>query len=195
METASEEVTGMIFMSKWSSQTLCAGAELGVFDFLSRDRVRTASEVAAETGLDPALLYRLLRALASIGLLNEMPGRQFNLTERGAVLRTDAPGSLRYMAMLEGGPEHWAIWKHVPAMAGDMFKEVPSHADVYSLKMILHDWNDSECTQILQTIRHRAKPDGRIFIVEHIVPGPSESHFSKLFDIHMMCWGHRSGTH
>jgi len=116
METASEEVTGMIFMSKWSSQTLCAGAELGVFDFLSRDRMRTASEVAAETGLDPALLYRLLRALASIGLLNEMPGHQFNLTERGAVLRTDAPGSLRYMAMLEGGPEHWAIWKHVPAM-------------------------------------------------------------------------------
>ena len=303
MKTASEEVTGMIFMSKWSSQTLCAGAELGVFDFLSRDRMRTASEVAAETGLDPALLYRLLRALASIGLLNEMPGHQFNLTERGAVLRTDAPGSLRYMAMLEGGPEHWAIWKHVPAMvregrqnafmreygkiafdharanpygygavfgramsgfsaiqsawalealrdydfsavagwcdvggghghmmcsflstyphlsgtvldlpeviaekdqlwagklglekrcryvAGDMFKEVPSDADVYSLKMILHDWNDSECTQILQTIRHRAKPDGRIFIVEHIVPGPSESHFSKLFDIHMMCWG------
>jgi ubiquinone/menaquinone biosynthesis C-methylase UbiE len=74
-------------------------------------------------------------------------------------------------------------------VAADMFKEVPSEADVYSLKMILHDWNDSECTQILQTIRRRAKPDGRIFIVEHIVPGPSESHFSKLFDIHMMCWG------
>jgi hypothetical protein len=25
--------------------------------------------------------------------------------------------------------------------------------------------------------------------VEHIVPGLSESHFSKPFDIHMMCWG------
>lgn len=74
-------------------------------------------------------------------------------------------------------------------VAADMFKGVPGDADVYSLKMILHDWNDSECTQILQTIRRRAKPDGRIFIVEHIVPGPSESHFSKLFDIHMMCWG------
>jgi hypothetical protein len=70
-----------------------------------------------------------------------------------------------------------------------MFAEVPTDADVYSLKMILHDWNDSECTQILQTIRRRAKPDGRVFIIEHIVPGPSESHFSKLFDIHMMCWG------
>jgi hypothetical protein len=73
-------------------------------------------------------------------------------------------------------------------VAGDMFKEVPGGADVYSLEMILHDWSDRECLQILRTIR-RAKPEGRIFIVEHIVPGPSESHFSKLFDIHMMCWG------
>jgi hypothetical protein len=293
----------MIFLSKWSSQTLCAGAQLGVFDCLSRDGTRTPSDVAEEMGLDPTLLYRLLQALASLGLLNETPGRRFNLTERGAVLRTDVPGSLRYMAMLEGGPEHWAIWKHVPTMirdgrqnafmreygemafaharanpdgygavfgramsgfsaiqsawalealrdydfssvatwcdvagghghlmcsilaayphlsgtvldlpeviaekeqlwaarlgleercryvAADMFKDVPSEADVYSLKMVLHDWNESECTWILQTIRRRAKPDGRIFIVEHIVPGPSESHFSKLFDIHVMCWG------
>ena len=119
MKTASEEVTDLIFLSKWSSQTLCAGAELGVFDCLSRDGTRTANDVAAEIGLDPTLLYRLLRALASLGLLNETPGRRFNLTERGAVLRTDAPRSLRYMAMLEGGPEHWAIWKHVPAMVRD----------------------------------------------------------------------------
>ena len=50
MKTASEEVTDMIFLSKWSSQTLCAGAELGVFDYLSRDGTRTAGDVARETG-------------------------------------------------------------------------------------------------------------------------------------------------
>ena len=303
MKTASEEVTDIIFLNKWSSQTLCAGAELGIFDYLSRDGSRAASEVAAEAGLDAQLLYRLMRALASLGLLNETQGCRFNLTEHGAVLRSDAPGSLRYMAMLEGGEEHWAIWKHVPGMvrdgrqnaflreygemafeharanadgygavfsramsgfsaiqsawalealrdydfstvatwcdvggghghmmcsllgayphlsgmvldlpevlaqkdqlwaarlglegrcryvAADMFKKVPSHVDVYSLKMILHDWNDGQSRQVLQTIREYANPDSRVFIVEHIVPGPSESHFSKLFDIHMMCWG------
>jgi hypothetical protein len=303
MKTPAEEVTDTIFLSKWSSQTLCAGAELGVFDFLSKDNARTASDVAAEIHVDSKLLYRLLRALASLGILNETAKGHFNLTDRGVVLRSDAPGSLRYMAMLEGGKEHWAIWKYVPAMvrdgrqnaflreygetafehgranpdgygavfgkamsgfsaiqsgwalealrdydfspvatwcdvggghghlmcslltaylhlsgmvldlpevvaekdqlwamklgledrcsyvAADMFKEVPTDADVYSLKMILHDWNDSECMQILRTIRRRAKPDGRVFIIEHIMPGPSEPHFSKLFDIHMMCWG------
>ena len=100
MKTASEEVTDMIFLSKWSSQTVCAGAELGVFDCLSRDRTRTASGVAAEMRLDAALLYRLLRALASLGLLNETPGRRFSLTERGAVLRTDAKGRLFFRGVL-----------------------------------------------------------------------------------------------
>jgi hypothetical protein len=74
-------------------------------------------------------------------------------------------------------------------IAAAMFQQVPIYADVYSLKMILHDWNDAECLQILRTIRQRARPKGRIFNVEHIVPGPSQPHFSKLFDIHMMCWG------
>jgi hypothetical protein len=69
MKTASEEVTGMILLSKWSSQTRCAGAELGIFDCLSCDGSCTASDVAAETGLDSMLLYRLLRALASLSLL------------------------------------------------------------------------------------------------------------------------------
>jgi hypothetical protein len=303
MKTASEEVTDMIFLNKWSSQTLCAGAELGVFDFLSDVTARTAGAVAADLRVDAELLYRLLRALASLGLLNETGGENFTLTEQGKVLRSDAPASLRYMAMLEGGVEHWAIWKYVPAMirdghqnaflreygetgfdharfnpdgygavfgqamsgfsaiqsawalealraydfarvadwcdvggghghlmcsflkayphlsgtvldlpeviaekkqlwaarlgleercrylSGDMFKQVPIKADVYSLKMILHDWNDDECTQILRNIRGAAKRGGRVFIIEHIVPGPNQSHFAKLFDIHMMCWG------
>ena len=128
----------MIFLSKWSSQTLCPGAELGVFDRLSRDGTRTASDIAVETGLDHTLLKRLLRALASLGLLNERPGRHFNLTERGAVLRTDAPGSLRYMAMLEGDPEHWAIWKHVPAMVRDGRQNAFMRANTAKWRSITH---------------------------------------------------------
>ena len=67
-----------------------------------------------------------------------------------------------------------------------MFEQVPP-ADLYIMKMILHDWNDDECIKILSNI-HKAAPDKtRMFIVEHIVPDPGIPHFSKLFDIHMMC--------
>jgi hypothetical protein len=38
-------------------------------------------------------------------------------------------------------------------------------------------------------IRIACKENGRVFIIEHVVPGPAEPHFSKLFDIQMMCWG------
>jgi hypothetical protein len=73
-------------------------------------------------------------------------------------------------------------------VAGDMFEAVPK-ADAYSLKMILHDWNDAECVKILSNIRKAAAGPARLFIVEHVVPEPDVPHFSKLFDIHMMCWG------
>src|SRR5690606_25178055 len=73
-------------------------------------------------------------------------------------------------------------------VAGNMFEAVPN-ADAYFMKLILHDWNDDECVQILKNQYQAANPEGRIFLVEHVTPGPGTPHFSKLFDIHMMCWG------
>src|SRR5262245_36226414 len=73
-------------------------------------------------------------------------------------------------------------------VGGDMFKDVP-RADAYGLKMILHDWNDAECVAILDVIRRAADGPARVFIMEHVVPGPETAHFAKLFDVHMMCWG------
>jgi hypothetical protein len=57
------------------------------------------------------------------------------------------------------------------------------------MKMILHDWNDDECINILRNIHGSCSKDGRVFIVEHLITEPQKPHFSKLFDIHMMCWG------
>jgi Dimerisation domain len=119
MKTASEEVLDLIFSGKSSGQTLCAGAVLGVFDHVSQDKDRTAGEVAAEIDMDAGLLHRLLRALASLGLLKETSEGGFSLTARGALLRTDVVGSLRYLAMLEGGLEHTAIWERVPLSIKD----------------------------------------------------------------------------
>lgn len=119
MKTASEELLDLIFLDKSRGQTLCGGAELGVFDHMSQHKARTAGEVAAEIDLDPGLLHRLLRALTLLGLLKESPEGGFTLTEGGALLRTDVVGSLRYLAMLEGGLEHRAIWERVPPSIKD----------------------------------------------------------------------------
>jgi hypothetical protein len=76
-------------------------------------------------------------------------------------------------------------------VAGDMFSsnnnsQLPS-ADAYILKMILHDWRDEECVGILSNIYGSSPMHARLFIAEHLVHSPDTPHFSKLFDIQMMC--------
>jgi hypothetical protein len=70
-------------------------------------------------------------------------------------------------------------------VAGDMFEDVPA-ADRYLLKEVLHNWGDEECVEILSTVHDDAPDDGRVFVVEAIVPGPEIDHFSKQLDMPMM---------
>src|SRR5262249_61145773 len=86
---------------------------------LDTRRATTAATRGAVRGADPTHLYRLLRAQAAIGLLEEDGSRGFLLTERGELLRSDHPQSLKPMARLEEGPQHYALWKHLPAMVRD----------------------------------------------------------------------------
>jgi hypothetical protein len=246
------------------------------------------------------MTYRILRSIASLGfLIEEKDGRKFSITPLGELLRKDHSQTLQGVLLLEEGPEHYQIWKHLPRMIkngqqnaflsefgnnifeyadknkeyskifneamssysamhtamvlealdeydftnfssicdigggqghllshiqlkynhlrgtilelepivnnqvsswpnkmrlqdrctyikGNMFEQVPS-ADLYIMKMILHDWNDDECVKILSNVNKSASDKSKIFIIEHIVPDPTIPHFSKLFDIHMMC--------
>jgi O-methyltransferase domain/Dimerisation domain len=118
MASGPEHVIELIF-GRWRSQILYAGAALGVFDHLAENSVTDAPGLAPRVGADPALLYRLLRALAAIGLLVENDSKAFRLTEAGALLREDHPHSLKAMALLEEGPEHYAAWEHLVPILRD----------------------------------------------------------------------------
>jgi hypothetical protein len=87
------------------SRALCTMAELGLADILAPGPL-PAAVLADRTGADRALLLRLLRALASFGVLDSVPheGREeFALTPLGAALRSDAPGSALPTALLVAG--------------------------------------------------------------------------------------------
>lgn len=111
MNDPSQIVVELIF-GRWRSQILYAGVKLGVFDALG-DGYKASSDIAEVLRLDPALTYRLLRALASLDLLQENAHRSFALSACGECLRADHPQSLRGVALLEEGPEHYAAWKHL----------------------------------------------------------------------------------
>lgn len=68
---------------------------------------------------------------------------------------------------------------------GDMFERVPE-ADGYFLKWILHNWDDDDCHLILSNVHDAASSDGRLFLLETLVPGPSTSHYAKRLDVTMM---------
>jgi hypothetical protein len=91
------------------SQAIYVAATLGIADLLA-DGPRASDEVARETGADPDALYRLLRALASVGVLHEEDGRRFSLTELGEPLRSDVPGSVAGWAAFVGRPAFWESW-------------------------------------------------------------------------------------
>ena len=75
------------------SRVLCAAARLGVADALA-DEVRSIAYLAEKCQADPTALYRLLRALASIGVTEETTPEHFRLTAFGKPLRKDAPQSV-----------------------------------------------------------------------------------------------------
>ena len=89
--TASTDLLEMA-MGFAPSCVLCAAARLGVADALG-DMERSASEVATACNADPSSMYRLLRAMAALGLLSETSPQHFRLTELGRPLRKDVPDS------------------------------------------------------------------------------------------------------
>jgi hypothetical protein len=87
--------TGLVEMAMAYSRSrvLCAAARLGVADALG-DEVRSVGCLAEKCQADATALYRLLRALASIGVTEETTPEHFRLTPFGKPLRRDVPQSV-----------------------------------------------------------------------------------------------------
>jgi len=85
----------------WKSQSIYAAAKLGIADLLI-DGPQSPELLAAKTGTDAESLYRLLRALASIGIFAENEAGEFALTPLAEPLRSDHPESRQALAIMNG---------------------------------------------------------------------------------------------
>lgn len=277
----------------WTSRAVYIAAKLGIADLL-KSGPRTVEELAQETETDASSLYRIMRALTSIGLFKNGTGRQFALTPLSETLVTDAPGSVRWFLISELGQEHYPAWGNLmhsvktgeiafdsffgmncwkyfaqnpeeaavfndsmsgmtaaandaimslydfsnfktvvdiggghgglittilkanpeakgilfdspqvvggakpkleqagvadrcEVVSGDFFAAVPAGGDAYVMKWIIHDWEDEKAITILKNVRAQIQPEGRLIIVDCIVPEGDEPHFAKTFDLNMM---------
>jgi hypothetical protein len=277
----------------WIARGIYIAAKLGLAD-LVKDGPKTAGDLAAATGTHAPSLFRVLRALASVGIFTREDQDRFGDTPLLQTLRSDVAGSLRAFAMTELGEEHYPAWgellhsvqtggiafdqafgtdvwkyfaqhpdnakifndamsgmtaqankalqavydfagintlvdiggghgsliisilKRNPAMrgilfdspqvvdgarpaiessdiagrcevaGGNFFESVPTGGDAHILKWIIHDWDDEQSIAILRN-SHRALPEnGKLILVEAVVPAGNEPHFSKFIDLNML---------
>ena len=277
----------------WVSQIVYAAAKLGLADHLAAGR-KGAEEIAAATGTHPPSLFRLMRTLAHLGILDQDGANQFGLTPLGEALRSDAPGAAR-STVLTVASDWWSrgfaqliysvqtgksgfekalgmpvfdwlarnpheasmfsetmvgihgaepqavaaaydfssfktlvdvggatgnllatilrqfpgprgilfdlphVVRDAPALlersgcaervrieSGSFFERVPAAADAYLLSHIIHDWSEEQCLTILRNCRQAMKPEGRVLIIEMVLPSNGQPHPGKMLDLMML---------
>jgi len=94
------------------TQAIHVASTLRIADHLT-DGARSADELAALTHSHPSALYRLLRALAALGVFREDQSRKFTLTPMGDCLRSDSATPIGAWAEVVGSPYFWQTWGHL----------------------------------------------------------------------------------
>lgn len=273
--------------SYWQVLTVKAVCEMNLPDELNAGPVSIA-ELAQRTKLHPQALYRVMRALANVGVFAEVTPRTFAHTPLSELLRSDLPQSFRWMVLSEFGAERVPAWMNLPQsirtgeiafdhayegkdiwdyyrrnpekgeyfarwmtgmshvvnnaileafdfspyntivdvaggqgaflesilaknpsaqgilfdlpmvidalpdrprirrVAGDAFASVPEGGDLYLLKWIIHDWEESKALLILNNIRRAMNPGGSLIVVEGLVSEGPDMDFMKWMDINML---------
>jgi hypothetical protein len=98
-----------IAFGKAATQALAVAARFKIADHL-KSGPKTAAELAAATGLHAGHLYRVLRALAGMGVFAADDAGRFSLNAVSEFLRSDVPGSVRPMATYVCDPWSWKPW-------------------------------------------------------------------------------------
>jgi SAM-dependent methyltransferase len=104
-----EQVLIPLFTGMWAMQAVAAASRLGIADQLAAGP-KTPEEVAAASSTHPRATKRLMRALASVGVLAAAGGGRYGLTEAGERLRADNPATFRDAFIAETDNLHWQSW-------------------------------------------------------------------------------------
>jgi hypothetical protein len=276
----------------WISQAIYAAAKFDLAGHLA-EGPKSVEELAEATSTDADALFRLLRALASVGIFAEVQSRSFSLTPLAEPLRDDVPESKRALALMMGDEQFraWAdidysiqtgkvafekvfgkaifdylgehpdkarifdaamvgihgreanavtdaynfsgmgvvadigggngsqiaalLKKHPPTkgilfdlphvieratghissqnlsdrcqlVGGSFFDSVPSGADAYLMRHIIHDWDDEKSLVILRTCHRAMSAGSKLLLVESVIPAGNEPFGGKFLDLVML---------
>jgi ubiquinone/menaquinone biosynthesis C-methylase UbiE len=130
-------------LGKWISKPIYVAAELGIADMLT-DGPKSVDDLARMSETHAPSLYRLMRALAAVGIFSETNGKCFELTPMAECLKT---GAMRPVALMFHSDWHDKAWDNLlyGVKTGEAafdnahgmplfewFKENPSAAKIYN---------------------------------------------------------------
>jgi hypothetical protein len=159
----------------WVSRVIYVAAQLGIADLLS-DGARTCDELANATGTHAPSLYRVLRALISVGVLAEDEEGRFVLTPVGITLQNESPGSLRAWALLVLGDERYLAW-------GDLLHTVRTGETAFEHRFGMGLWQYAENHPDHGKLLDRAMADLLSVYNATVMTGYSFSMFEKVVDV------------
>lgn len=157
------------------SQALHVLVALEIPDRLA-DGPRSAEELAEESGAAVEPLYRLLRAVATTGVLEEQPERRFQLTDLGKGLRSDVPGSLAGWAAYIGRGYYWEAWSR-------LFEGVRTGAHAFRLVHGTDPWTYRRAHPDEAVIFNRAMNSTSEPVARSVVEAYDFSRFGTIVDV------------
>lgn len=104
-----EVVLTQIMLGSLAAQALYVPAKLGIADLLA-DGPKSVEELATATDTHAPSLYRVLRAVASLGVFTEQENQKFALNANAEPLLSNRPNSMRDMTIFMGEDWHWEVW-------------------------------------------------------------------------------------
>lgn len=164
-----------LITGKWVSQALYAVATLGVADRL-KEGARDCKTLAAALQCDASSLYRVLRALSSIGIFVEDGQSRFGLTPLGETLRSDVPDSTRAFARWMGTPAGWSTW-------GDVVESVRTGGSAFERVHGEHGFEYLSKHPDEAAIFDEAMTNFSATLIPTLIASYDFSHFAKIVDV------------
>jgi len=169
-EVAAAQLLNRVALGYILSSALHVALEPGIAD-RPANGPRSAADLAASCGVTEdgrQVLTSILRRYPA------MRGVLFDLEHvvAGAVSLIEAAG----------------VSDRCQRVSGDFFRAVPRGGDAYILKNIIHDWDDDQAIAILKNIgvAFESRTDGRVILLESVIPPGNQPDFGKLLDIEML---------
>ena len=148
----SRNAAASLITACWSTQVIYVAVTTGIPDKLAAG-VRSSAELARVLDAHPRAMFRLLRALAALGLCSHVGDDQFELTEAGQYLRTGVPDSLAILALHWGGRTWPALGHLEESLKSGAAWTLGGRAGFFSMAQRPHDaavLNRSMANQTLQ---------------------------------------------